>query len=134
MSIGVALVSPVSRGSVVINSTDPYAAPLIDPGFLSSEWEYLALRDGIALAQHFVSAPAWSGYVGPMFPHLAKLNSTELETFIRTNTQPSLHLRTFGLSVIDASIVLIVPAAHTQAVSYAFAEGGADLLKQRWGI
>ncbi|KAJ6518101.1 aryl-alcohol oxidase-like protein [Mycena vitilis] len=157
MSIGVALVSPVSRGSVAINSTDPFAAPLIDPGFLSSDWDYLALCDGIALAQRFVSAPAWSGYVGAMLPDLAKLNSTELETFIRANAQPSLHLvgtaamtaqgasygvvdpdlrvkGTFGPSVIDASVVPIVPAAHTQAVTYAFAERGADLLKQRWGI
>ncbi|KAJ7258306.1 hypothetical protein C8J57DRAFT_1516204 [Mycena rebaudengoi] len=39
-----------------------------------------------------------------------------------------------GLSGIDASVVPIVPAAHTQAVAYAFAERGADLLKQRWGL
>ncbi|KAJ6603557.1 aryl-alcohol-oxidase from pleurotus Eryingii [Mycena vulgaris] len=157
MSIGIAVVSPVSRGSVVINSSDPFAPPLIDPGYFSNEWDFLAMRDGILLAERFVSAPAWSGYVGAMTPNLASLSSADLETAIRNTTVSNLHMvgtagmsargacygvvdpdlqvkGAMGLSVIDASVVPIVPAAHTQAVTYAFAERGADLLKQRWGL
>ncbi|KAJ7848886.1 aryl-alcohol oxidase [Mycena leptocephala] len=155
MSIGIAVVSPVSRGLVVINSTDPFALPLIDPGYFSNEWDFLAMRDGISLAERFVSAPAWSGYVSTMTPNLANLSSADLETAIRNAMVSNLHMvgtagmsargacygvvdpdlqvkGGVGLSVIDASVVPIVPTAHTQAVTYAFAERGADLLKQRW--
>jgi choline dehydrogenase-like flavoprotein len=53
-----------------------------------------------------------------------------------------------GLRIIDASVIVrslfkfehiytnlaqpIVPAAHTQAAIYAFAERGSDLIKQSW--
>jgi hypothetical protein len=148
MSIGIAVVSPVSRehfgfiplqfselisrivgGSVVINSTDPFAPPLIDPGYFSNEWDFLAMRDGIGLAERFVSAPAWSGYVGAMTPNLANLSSADLETAIRNTAAPNLHMvgtagmsargarygvvdpdlqvkGAVGLSVIDASVVV----------------------------
>ncbi|KAJ7820740.1 hypothetical protein B0H14DRAFT_2833195 [Mycena olivaceomarginata] len=53
----ISLSSPVSRGSITINSNDPFAPPLIDPGFLNSVFDLLALRDGVALAQRFVRAP-----------------------------------------------------------------------------
>ncbi|KAJ7836702.1 hypothetical protein B0H13DRAFT_2368583 [Mycena leptocephala] len=102
------------------------------------------MRDGISLAERFVSAPAWSGYVGAMTPNLANLSSADLETAIRNATVSNLHMvgtrdvgaceGAVGLRVIDASVVPIVPTAHTQAVTYAFAERGADLLKQRWGL
>ncbi|KAJ7822434.1 aryl-alcohol-oxidase from pleurotus Eryingii [Mycena leptocephala] len=59
-SIGVAAVSPASRGSVTINSTDPLAAPLIDPGLLLNALDVVTLREGIKLAREFVTAPAWT--------------------------------------------------------------------------
>ncbi|KAJ7368922.1 pyranose dehydrogenase [Mycena albidolilacea] len=155
MTIDIAVVSPVSRGSVTINSNDPFAPPLIDPGYLSSEFDVIALREGVAQAKQFVSAPVWSGYLGAMTTDIAGLSDLELETLIRSSTGSSFHLvgtagmsargarygvvdpdlqvkGISGLSVIDASVVPIVPAAHTAAVTYAFAERGADLLKQRW--
>ncbi|KAJ7037138.1 pyranose dehydrogenase [Mycena alexandri] len=157
LSIFVAVVSPVSRGSVVINSSDPFAPPLINPGYFSNEWDLLAMRDGISLAERFVSAPAWRGFLGAMMPNLANLSSADLETTIRNTAAPNLHMvgtagmsgrgarygvvdpdlqvkGAVGLSVIDASVVPIVPAGHTQAATYAFAERGSDLLKQRWGL
>ncbi|TFK37486.1 glucose-methanol-choline oxidoreductase [Crucibulum laeve] len=37
-----------------------------------------------------------------------------------------------GLRIVDASILPIVPAAHTQAATYAIAERAADLIKETW--
>ncbi|KAJ7348137.1 aryl-alcohol-oxidase from pleurotus Eryingii, partial [Mycena albidolilacea] len=155
ITIGISLSSPVSRGSITINSSDPFAPPLIDPGFLNSVFDLLALRDGVTLAQRFVRAPVWDGYLGAMTPDLTGLSDAELEAYIRDNAGQSFHIvgtaamsargaphgvvypdlqvkGVAGLSVIDAAVVPIVPAAHTQAITYAFAERGADLVKQRW--
>ncbi|KAJ7243039.1 GMC oxidoreductase-domain-containing protein [Mycena rebaudengoi] len=46
MNIAMVLVSPVSRGSVSINSSDPFDPPLIDPGLLTSDFDLFALREG----------------------------------------------------------------------------------------
>ncbi|KAJ6548570.1 hypothetical protein B0H19DRAFT_1265385 [Mycena capillaripes] len=86
MSIGIAVFGELSScivgGSVVINSSDPFAPPFIDPGYFSNEWDFLAMRDGISLAERFVSAP-WRGYIGAMTPNLTSLSSADLETAIR---------------------------------------------------
>lgn len=45
-------------------------------------------------------------------------------------------LRVYGINrprVIDSSIILVIPAAHTNALTIMIAENGADLLKQHWG-
>jgi choline dehydrogenase-like flavoprotein len=43
-------------------------------------------------------------------------------------------LRVYGtkkLSIVDASIIPLIPAAHLQATMYAIAEKAADLIKLR---
>ncbi|KAJ7488894.1 pyranose dehydrogenase [Mycena latifolia] len=157
ITIGISLASPVSRGSVTINSSDPFAPALIDPGYLSSEFDVLGLIDGVKLSQRFVSAPVWSGYLGAPthWQDLAGLSSVELEAVIRDQGGQSFHIMgtagmsargahygvvdpdlrvkgAAGLSVIDASVLPIIPAAHTQAATYVVAERGADIVKQRW--
>ncbi|KAJ7146169.1 aryl-alcohol-oxidase from pleurotus Eryingii [Mycena epipterygia] len=157
ISVGISLVSPVSRGVVTINSSDPFQPPVINPGYLSNEFDLLALQEGISITQRFLSAPVWTGYLGPPVIDVAAMTTAELQTFIRNNAGESSHIvgtaamsargASFGvvdpdllvkglagLSVIDASVFPYVPAAHTQAATYAVAERGSDLLKQRWHL
>ncbi|KAJ6509670.1 aryl-alcohol oxidase [Mycena vulgaris] len=155
ISLTVAIVSPVSRGSITLSSGDPFAAPRIDPGLLTSEFDVLALSDAVKLAHKFVSAPVWRGYLGAPTVDLAGMSPAELEANLRDNVQPGSHIVGMasmspqgahygvvdpdlrvkgmaGLSVIDASVLPRIPGAHTQAATYVIAERGADLVKERW--
>ncbi|KAF7342831.1 Aryl-alcohol oxidase [Mycena sanguinolenta] len=155
ISLTMAMVSPVSRGSVTLSSNDPFAPPLIDLGLLSSDFDALALTEGINLAFKFASAPAWNGYLGEPTVNLTAMSSAELTAYIRANLGPGYHVvgtagmsareaqygvvdpdlkvkGIAGLRVIDASVLPIVPAAHTQAATYVVAERGADMVKQTW--
>ncbi|KAJ7613818.1 aryl-alcohol oxidase precursor [Mycena polygramma] len=155
ISLTVGMVSPVSRGSVSINSSDPFAPALVDPGLLTSDFDTLALMEGVKLALKFVGAPAWRGYLGAPTTDLAVMSPSELEATIRANASPGFHIvgtaamsppgsdrgvvnpdlkvkGVDGLRVIDASVLPVVPGAHTQAATYVIAERGADLVKQQW--
>ncbi|KAF7368045.1 GMC oxidoreductase [Mycena sanguinolenta] len=139
ISLTMAMVSPVSRGSVTLSSADPFATPLIDLGLFSNEFDALALTEGIQFALKFVTAPTWNGYLGAPTVDLTSMSPAELTAYIRAHSgpgvprYPDLKVKGFaGLRVIDASVLPIVPGAHTQAATYVVAERGADLVKHSW--
>ncbi|KAJ7148648.1 alcohol oxidase [Mycena crocata] len=155
-SINTAIVSPMSRGSITLNSSDVFGSPLIDSGLLNSDFDVLALREGIKMAQKFVTAPVWKSYIlGPTADLANVTTDAGLEQFIRSTAGTSSHMvgsagmaarnarygvvnpdlllkGATGLRIIDASVLPIVPSAHTQAATYVVAERGADLIKEAW--
>ncbi|CAA7264298.1 unnamed protein product [Cyclocybe aegerita] len=158
LSISALLSSPGdnARGSVKLNSSDPFSIPLIDPGILADNAIDLALmREAVKSVLRLVSAPAWGDYIlGPEDSTQPGFNATdaELDAFIRGNTRAGYHLvgtssmtrkgaeagvvdpdlrvkKAAGLRVVDASVLPFVPTGHTQAPTYALAERAADLIK-----
>ncbi|KAJ2911908.1 hypothetical protein MD484_g8506, partial [Candolleomyces efflorescens] len=59
----VVLLTPYSRGSVTINSTDPLSPPLIDLAFLTHPFDRAAVIEGIRQTKRFYSGTAWDGYI-----------------------------------------------------------------------
>lgn len=56
-------------GSITIKTTNPFDQPILNPGLLASDFDVLAMREAVELATHFLTAPAWKGYViGPVRP------------------------------------------------------------------
>ncbi|KAJ7834600.1 alcohol oxidase [Mycena leptocephala] len=142
MGISAAVVSPISRGSITLKSNNPLDPPLIDPGYLTSEFDLYVARVGLQRAQEFVTAPVWNDYVIAPTVNITNFTTDELNTFIRNNAAPIAHLvGSAGMSSPDASYGSliqtclsrpIVPGAHTQAATYVIAERGSDLVKASW--
>ncbi len=53
----------LSGGSVSINSSNPIDPPLIDPGYLTHDFDVFALIEAVKSSLRFSAAPAWSDYV-----------------------------------------------------------------------
>ncbi|KAF8997625.1 aryl-alcohol oxidase-like protein [Cyathus striatus] len=151
--LSTAVLSPTSRGTVTVNTTDPLAHPLINPNFLTTDIDIAIMRQAVLSARRFVAAPAWQGYI--IAPVNNATTDDELNMFIRNNTSSFFHpvgtaamsprgarfgvvdpdLRVKGaarLRIVDASVLPMLPAAHTQVATYVVAERAADLIKAVW--
>ncbi|KIK62554.1 hypothetical protein GYMLUDRAFT_504634 [Collybiopsis luxurians FD-317 M1] len=159
LTLGTAVVSPASRGFLTINTTDPFANPLINPGYLTSPFDIAAMREGIRIMFQYLSAPVWDGYVLSQFGDFANITATSpddvLDEYIRNSAGSSAHpvgtaamsandadygvvdpdlrvKRVEGLRVIDSSVFPFVTSAHTQAPTYVIAERAAALVRAAW--
>ncbi|KAF5335271.1 hypothetical protein D9758_016225 [Tetrapyrgos nigripes] len=158
MSISINLVSAESRGSFLLNDTDrsPFASPIIDPQYLSTKFDKVALREGIKTAFQFLTAPVFQDYVlgfsGDLLNGTLPITDDLIDQYVAENTATSNHpigtcsmspkgaqwgvvdpdfrvKGARGLRIVDASTFPYNPSAHPMSVMYAMAERAADLIK-----
>ncbi|KAJ7300526.1 pyranose dehydrogenase [Mycena albidolilacea] len=155
IAVWIVVLNPLSRGSVTINSSDPFESPVIDVGFLQSNIDVFTGREAIKKVLNFFKAPIWRDYIIAPIVDVENLTDDALDQFIRNSASAAFHLvgtaamsakgarygvvdsdlRVKGVSrlrIIDASVFPFVPSSHTQAGTYAIAERGADLVKKAW--
>ncbi|KAG6916937.1 hypothetical protein DXG01_004624 [Tephrocybe rancida] len=152
-SVATALVSPSSRGSLTINSTNPFDPPLIDPALLKDESDRRMMRAALRHAFKFVTAPALANYViGPAGDLANATTDAQLDAYMDAEAgtffhptgtaamspkgakngvlDPDLKVKKIsGLRVVDASVFPDIPSGHTQAAVYVIAERAADIIK-----
>ncbi|KAF4610054.1 hypothetical protein D9613_010669 [Agrocybe pediades] len=154
MTIVTVVISPTSRGSITLASSNPFDKPLINPNFLSTDFDIFAMRESVKAIKRFLAAPAWSDYViGPFGDAFSKAKTdAQIEKYIRglattifhpvgtasmTSAKssagvvnPDLTVKgAAGLRVVDASVFPFVPSSHTQGPVYLLAERAADIIK-----
>jgi choline dehydrogenase-like flavoprotein len=140
------LQKPLSRGFVHINTSDPFADPIIDPRTYSNPVDLnIAVsmlkfsRKWFQTKSHAVLSPV------EILPGASAVSDNDIVAHIRQYSAPSIghalgtcammkrelggvvdsELRVYGvegLSVVDASVQALAPATHMDATIYAVAE------------
>ncbi|MCW5624550.1 MAG: GMC family oxidoreductase N-terminal domain-containing protein [Burkholderiales bacterium] len=155
MTCGVWLHRPKSTGHVRARSTDPFAAPLIQPNYFSEASDQRTLVDGIRIARRLLQTPELSRFVdAETLPGPTVQTDDELLDFARRFGVSSYHvngtarmgpdgdrfavvddrLRVRGvdaLRIVDASVMPVIPSANTVAATMMIAEKASDLIRGR---
>ncbi|KAF8432589.1 hypothetical protein BGX38DRAFT_1276640 [Terfezia claveryi] len=150
--LSIALQHPFSRGYIEINSTDPFAAPVIDfrtgsnPVDLDVYVEALKFCRRVVATEDIQILQPTELEPGPSIQTDGELR-TYVEKTLTTMFHPSGtasmmkrewggvvddRLKVYGttnLRIVDASIQPLIPATHLQATIYAVAEKAADIIK-----
>ncbi|KAF5318275.1 hypothetical protein D9611_014701 [Ephemerocybe angulata] len=149
------LLTPHSRGSVTLASSNPFTDPLIDTNYLTHPFDIEVLKEAIRTMKRFYSSPGFSSYiVTPIAPD-PDAGEAEFEAYTRNSGVTALHAvgtasmsatgakegvvdpdlkvkGVKGLSIADASVIPYAPTGHTSAPVYILAERASDLIRSRY--
>ncbi|XP_049766907.1 glucose dehydrogenase [FAD, quinone] [Schistocerca cancellata] len=157
------LMRPLSRGRVMLRSRDPQAKPRIFHNYFAHRQDVdtmvAGIRKTIEIAQtrpmqrfasklHDIPIPACAslGFNTDKYWECAARHLT-FTIYHQSGTckmgpssdpdavvDPRLRVRGVqALRVVDASVMPVIPAAHTNAPTYMIAEKAADMIKEDWG-
>lgn len=153
VNMQIALQQPLSRGSILVTSPDPFAPPAIDPRYLTLDVDLHLLREGHKLARRVAGGmrDVLGAESQPGTAAVADADDAAWDGFIRQNAGTEYHpssscsmlpreqggvvdrnLLVYGTSnlrVIDASIAPTSVSAHLMTATYGIAEIGADIIK-----
>ncbi|KAJ3514447.1 hypothetical protein NLJ89_g2375 [Agrocybe chaxingu] len=153
VSLGAFHLHEFTRGTIHINSTDPSAAPLIDPRFLSIPWDLgVQVNSGKFLRTLAATSPASDVIDQPVTPPASVQSDADWTDFVRSTVDSISHpigtvpmasqklggvvsprLQVYGtrnLRVVDASVIPLTVGASIQQTVYAIAERAADMILQ----
>ena len=149
IALHVCVLRPQSRGEIKLASSNPLTAPIIDPNYLSADYDKDTLLKGAKIVHKILSATAFKNYDGKMIYGNIDASDDELRQLIADHADtiyhpvgtcrmgsdeasvidPELRVRGMdGLRVADASIMPTLISGNTQAPSAMIGEKASDLI------
>ena len=152
-TVPIAMLKPLSRGHIRINTTDPSAAPVFDYGTFKHPTDlHIAVQALKKTREWMKSAPMQEVGASETYPGTNVTTDAQIAAAIRTfATSTWAHptcscsmmkreyggvvdplLRVYGvegLRIVDASIMPMIIGSHTSSTVYAVAEKAADIIK-----
>jgi choline dehydrogenase-like flavoprotein len=152
-TLPIALLKPLSRGSIVINSTNPLDPPVFDYNTFKHPTDLAVAVEALKINRVLMaSGPMQELGATEVFPGAEIQGDQAIADSIRTFAtstwahpvgslsmmplelggvvDPQLCVYNVGnLRVVDASIMPLIPGTHTMSTVYAVAEKAADLIK-----
>ncbi len=141
---------PLSRGTVTIDSSDPFAQPRIAPKYFDDLHDRKVIVAGVRMLRDIYRQPAFRDlWDREMLPGDEAASDAELFQFAKSKggtvfhpvgtcrmgsdtgavVDPQLRVQgVSGLRVIDASVMPTIVSANTNAASIMIGERGADLI------
>jgi choline dehydrogenase len=144
---------PTSRGSIHIESPDPFAPPTIAPNYLSTDYDRQVAANALRLTRRIVQAPALARYSpeeilpGPQYrteEELVRAAGTVGTTIFHPvgtcrmgsaddpGAVVDARLRVFGvtgLRVVDASVMPTITSGNTNSPTLMIAERASDMIR-----
>ncbi len=151
VTLNSAYLHPRSRGTVRLSSSDPAAAPLIDPNYWSDPHDRKMSLEGLKIAREIFQQAALKPYImAERLPGSKVMTDDELFDYGCANAKTDHHpvgtckmgngpesvvgldLKVHGLEglrVCDSSVMPRVPSCNTNAPTIMVGEKGADLIR-----
>ncbi|HHV70886.1 GMC family oxidoreductase [Brucella intermedia] len=151
VTLNSAYLHPRSRGTVRLASSDPAAAPLIDPNYWSDPYDRKMSLEGLKIAREIMQQDALKPYVmAERLPGPKVVSDDDLFDYACANAKTDHHpvgtckmgtdamavvdldLKVRGLQglrVCDSSIMPRVPSCNTNAPTIMIGEKGADIIR-----
>jgi choline dehydrogenase len=154
-TVRVGPVNPTSRGFITLRSSNPGDAPVIQPNYLSSNFDKKIMISAIRMLRNVVKQPAFDAYRGPELAPGKDIDSdNDLLTWLRETAMTTFHpvgtckmgigpdavvdarLKVHGiegLRVADASIMPIISSGNTHAPAVMIGEKLVEFINAESG-
>ena len=83
-----------SGGSITLSSSDPFEAPLIDPGLLNSDFDVYTMVEALRVGHNFTQAESWNGWIVEPYGDYATAiagSDADLEAYAREQSTTVWH-------------------------------------------
>jgi choline dehydrogenase len=151
ITIGVNLMTPNSRGRILLKDADPMSRPMIDFRIYDDPRDLERMRKGLKIANSIFEAPSLARHVkGPAWPPDPYQSDEAWDDQLRSCSATGLHpvgscrmggdseavvdtqLRVNGVErvrIADCSIIPLLPSANTNAPAIMIGERCADFVR-----